>query len=482
MSENLIGKVINERYHLTDILGEGGMGIVFRAEDLRLNNRLCAVKLLKGKTTDPNEAKRFEYELQIISKLRSPHVVQVLDTGYFEGHRLYIVMELLEGDALSTTIKKEGAFALERAIKVARGILAGLSEAHEYNVIHRDLKPANIFISQSRSGDEITKVLDFGIAKDITKDSSTLTSASLIIGTPKYMAPEQFLKKTTDVRTDIYAVGLLLYHMLAGQPPFMDSNPRIPDNLGAMPVEFKLGWMHLNLDPDPLPIPQKLWKLIASMMDKQNTERPQSANVVIQILNDILKDVNQSGKFHQIHSSNPNIEVEQIREQAHALPPTSTSKSSDIPPATTGNVSIQVEPKSTSVSAIINPDEELGLSNVPTQTSNTKLILMAVGVMSLSFLGTFFSGLIPTSPQPTQSIILAQICTHVFKVSPSKTDVYYRGKKITRGRRGEVLVRRPCDQNWEVEFKKSGYQSRTQILKDGSNPKRQSITLSKEKK
>ena len=160
MSEPLLGKVINDRYRLTEVLGQGGMGIVFKAEDLRLNDRLCAVKLLKGQTTDPNESKRFEAELRIISRLRSPHVVQVLDTGYFESNRLYIVMELLEGDPLSVVLKREKNLSIHRSIQITKGVLAGLSEAHEYGIVHRDLKPANIFITQSRAGDEITFMLN----------------------------------------------------------------------------------------------------------------------------------------------------------------------------------------------------------------------------------------------------------------------------------------------------------------------------------
>ena len=245
MSSSLIGKTINDHYLLTEVLGEGGMGIVFKAEDLNLNRRLCAVKLLKGQTTDPNEAKRFEAELQIISRLRSPHVVQVLNKGYFEGHRLYLVMELLEGEPLSTLIKRVGALKVKRVIQITKGILAGLSEAHEYGVVHRDLKPANIFITRSRAGDEITKVLDFGIAKDTNRDeSSGLTSASVIIGTPKYMAPEQFMKSDTDQRTDLYAVGLLLYQMLSGIPPYLANSELVPDTLQTMPSEFQVGWLH----------------------------------------------------------------------------------------------------------------------------------------------------------------------------------------------------------------------------------------------
>ena len=299
MSSSLIGTTINQQYLLTDILGEGGMGIVFKAEDLNLNNRLCAIKLLKGHTTDPNEVKRFEAELQIISKLRSPHVVQVLNKGYFEGHRLYIVMELLEGEPLSTLLKREKALKIKRAVQITKGVLAGLSEAHDYGVVHRDLKPANIFITRSRARDEITKVLDFGIAKDTNKDDTTgLTSASMIIGTPKYMAPEQFMKQDTDQRTDLYAVGLLLYQMLSGEPPYLPKSELVPPTLKSMPDEFKVGWLHLNAEPKALSVPHPLWDLCYRMLKKDPSQRPNSAAEVISELSYIIEQMDTgSGPF-----------------------------------------------------------------------------------------------------------------------------------------------------------------------------------------
>ena len=305
---SLIGTTINQQYLLTDILGEGGMGIVFKAENLNLNNRLCAIKLLKGHTTDPNEVRRFESELQIISKLRSPHVVQVLNKGYFEGHRLYIVMELLEGEPLSTLLKREKSIKIKRAVQITKGVLAGLSEAHDYGVVHRDLKPANIFITRSRARDEITKVLDFGIAKDTNKDDTTgLTSASMIIGTPKYMAPEQFMKQDTDQRTDLYAVGLLLYQMLSGAPPYLPKSDLVPQTLKSMPDEFKVGWLHLNADPKPLKIPTPLWDLCARMLHKDPTHRPDSAAEVISELSYIIEQMDTgSGPFSTHDSMNAN--------------------------------------------------------------------------------------------------------------------------------------------------------------------------------
>ena len=146
MHDSLLNTVIADRYHLTNIVGRGGMGVVYRAEDQRLNNRPCAIKLLTRAAMDAEEDARFDRELDIITLMRSPHVVQVLDTGNLDDGRRFIVMELLEGYTLSDLIKQSGALSAARTMVIARGILAGLSEAHEHGIIHRDLKPANIFI------------------------------------------------------------------------------------------------------------------------------------------------------------------------------------------------------------------------------------------------------------------------------------------------------------------------------------------------
>ena len=211
----LLGSLIVRRYRLVAPVGQGGMGVVYHAEGTKLEGRPCAVKLLLGSSMGPEEAERFEREVRIIARLRSPHVVQILDTGRLDDGRRFIVMELLEGLPLSTLLKRGGPMQPARAVHIARGVLAGLAEAHEYGVVHRDLKPANVFITRTRTGDELCKVLDFGIAKETRgRAGEDLTAASMVVGTPKYMAPEQFLKRPADARTDVYAVAMLGFVML----------------------------------------------------------------------------------------------------------------------------------------------------------------------------------------------------------------------------------------------------------------------------
>ncbi|MCA9540405.1 MAG: serine/threonine protein kinase [Myxococcales bacterium] len=286
--DGLIGAVLDERYELTSVVGRGGMGIVYGALDRKLSGRPCAIKLLTGHAGDPEENRRFERELDHIARLRSRHVVQVLDAGQLPDKRRFIVMELLEGNTLAALLKREGPLSAERAIPLARGVLAGLAEAHDNGIVHRDLKPANVFIVQTRTGEEIAKILDFGIAKETSTDVEDLTGRSMLIGTPKYMAPEQFKKQRADGRTDLYAAGLLLYEMLSGAPPFTP-HTRVPASIEQMPDEFRIGWLHVNQAPPPLRGFDAVWPVIERLLAKKPERRYEDANAVIEALGQLGK-------------------------------------------------------------------------------------------------------------------------------------------------------------------------------------------------
>ena len=477
MSKSMLGQTINNQYLLTDVLGEGGMGIVFKAEDQNLNNRLCAIKLLKGQTTDPNEAKRFEAELQIISRLRSPHVVQVLNKGYFEGHRLYIVMELLEGEALSSLIKKTGAFEIKRAIQITKGILAGLSEAHDYGVVHRDLKPANIFITRSRAGDEITKVLDFGIAKDTNKDdNSGLTSASMIIGTPKYMAPEQFMKSDTDQRTDLYAVGLLLYQMLCGTPPYVADSDLVPETLKTMPSEFKVGWLHLNAEPKPLDVFPPLWELCRRLLKKQAEDRPNSAAEVIAELNDISERIT-SGSNPYVNGQNKGFapaSQHNSRPSGPYLQPAQAQQQNLTPTPPSGPQNLQSN-LSRGLGQLGDPSQTTGLpSGLKEQGLNTskrsKKKLVYIVLFLLVVAGTYLASQKNLGGSKTR-----KICYHKFKVSPpgpyklSKTKLKDRDGQLVKSsfeqplgqtnQNGSLatIIQLTCGEEWQIKAQRKGF-------------------------
>jgi serine/threonine-protein kinase len=220
----LIGRVINDRFKISALIARGGMGKVYRAEQAPLG-RVCAIKVLNPNYAgehDPEFHKRFFLEASIASKLTHPNTVTIFDYGKTEDDIYYMAMEYLEGHTLHRAIREAGHFPEERAAHVARQICRALREAHSLGVIHRDLKPANIFLVEHGDETDFVKVLDFGLVKNVSGDGKgeDLTQTGLFMGSPKYMAPEQIRGDKVDARTDIYALGIIMYEMITGKVPF----------------------------------------------------------------------------------------------------------------------------------------------------------------------------------------------------------------------------------------------------------------------
>lgn len=225
MPESLLGKTLGGAYQILSQLDEGGMGLVYEAQHVRLK-RSVAVKVMAGHlANDENALARFTREAEIVSQLHHPHVVQVLDFDTTEDGRPYLVMELLKGLSLDAVMARSGLLDVSASIRIATQAASALSAAHQAGIVHRDLKPANIFLVDT--GEELfVKLLDFGISKKAGEEarlgSTKLTGEFDILGTPEYMAPEQALGKTADVdaRGDQYALAVILYEMLTGKVPF----------------------------------------------------------------------------------------------------------------------------------------------------------------------------------------------------------------------------------------------------------------------
>jgi serine/threonine-protein kinase len=219
----LIGRTVNDRFKVTSLIARGGMGKVYKAEQAPLG-RVCAIKVLNPNYSgehDPEFHKRFFLEASISSKLTHPNTVTIFDYGRTDDNIYYMAMEYLEGRTLHRTLREEGPFTEERTTHIARQICRSLREAHSLGVIHRDLKPANVYLIEH--GDEIdfVKVLDFGLVKNIDETKGEdLTQTGLFMGSPKYMAPEQIRGEHVDARTDIYALGIMMYEMIVGKVPF----------------------------------------------------------------------------------------------------------------------------------------------------------------------------------------------------------------------------------------------------------------------
>jgi len=210
------------------------MGNVYRGERLKLG-RAVAIKVINEEIPNDASRKRFEREALAMAKLEHPHCASVLDVGVHVG-RPYVVMELVTGQNLKELIK-EGPVAMMRAVDLTRQVLSGLSHAHEHGVIHRDIKPANIVLSQKSGLGDHVKILDFGLARFSSAETSNLTTG-VVLGTPNYMAPEQIRGSAFDHRIDLYACGVLLFELLTGSKPFEASDP------------VAVCFQHLN-DPPP---------------------------------------------------------------------------------------------------------------------------------------------------------------------------------------------------------------------------------------
>jgi eukaryotic-like serine/threonine-protein kinase len=218
----LLGRVINDKFRILGFIARGGMGKVYRAEQVPLG-RICAIKLLDPNYTgehDPEFHKRFFLEASMTSKLRHPNTVTIFDYGHTDDGIYYMAMEYLEGYTLHRAIRQVGHLPEERTAHVARQICRSLREAHTLGVVHRDLKPANVYLLEHGDEPDYVKVLDFGLVKDVSSGSEELTKAGLFMGSPKYMAPEQITGGVIDSRTDIYALGIIMYEMVTGKVPF----------------------------------------------------------------------------------------------------------------------------------------------------------------------------------------------------------------------------------------------------------------------
>ncbi|MFO0592303.1 MAG: serine/threonine-protein kinase [Polyangiaceae bacterium] len=287
------GHVVCDRYRILGVLGKGGMGTVFKAEDTALK-RLVALKVTTVRNAltddeddgeDPLREERFLREASLSAQIHHPNVVTVFDYGRGE-HGVetfcYIAMQLLQGDTLGARLgRKPGGLPAHEALVIVTQVARGLRAAHARGLVHRDLKPENIMLTPGEDGDEIACLIDFGLAKEPGRDQH-LTDVGTILGTPEYMAPEQVQAVQIDARADLYALGVVLYECLCGRPPFLSSNA------------FKVATMHLREEPPPLrvmagrPEPSPaLAALVKGLLVKHRDRRIQTAEEVLKRLREL---------------------------------------------------------------------------------------------------------------------------------------------------------------------------------------------------
>lgn len=219
------GQVVAERYRILEVLGEGGMGTVYKVEHVQIGKPMAMKVLRTELAQDQDVLRRFHREAEAASKLSHPSTVHVFDFGRSEAGRMYLVMEYVDGQDLGQLIDDEGALPFERVARIFAQVAGSIANAHKAGIIHRDLKPENIMLTEGPDG-EVAKVLDFGLAKIRESGRFTsLTEAGSIIGTPYYMSPEQIRGLELDGRADVYSLGAVMYNAVVGKPPFDAENP-----------------------------------------------------------------------------------------------------------------------------------------------------------------------------------------------------------------------------------------------------------------
>jgi serine/threonine-protein kinase len=270
----LVGTVLAERYKIEALLGQGGMGTVYRAEHIHMR-RLVALKVLHPEIAALEEfAARFEREAVAAGRIEHRNVAKATDFGRLDDGSFYLVIEYVKGASLRELLRK-GPLAPATALEIARQIAEALHAAHQAGVVHRDLKPDNVMIAERDTHGCWVKVLDFGVAKlaiDEASGGSPITRFGAIIGTPEYMSPEQAGGGAVDHRADLYALGVILYEMLGGQPPFSGDDRVV--------VLSK----HFVEPPPPLPasVPEKASAIALALLEKEVDARIQSAAEVIE--------------------------------------------------------------------------------------------------------------------------------------------------------------------------------------------------------
>lgn len=271
---------VPERYRVIGVLGSGGMSHVYQAHDSILD-KTVAIKILQiesGFSRD-DHVRRFQMEAKATATLKHDNIVSILDFGLTADAVPYMVLDHLEGKSLMEIIEGNGPLSLEHALPIFLQVCAGLEHAHKYGVVHRDLKPSNIIFARDQNGNEVIKVIDFGIAR--LEESGSLTATNAVIGSPPYMSPEQASGKRIGVTSDIYSLGCVIFESLTGKPPFA----------GNTSVETIM--MHVNNAPPKLSdvadgdFPAALETLVARLLQKDPSDRFQSMEHVISALRDL---------------------------------------------------------------------------------------------------------------------------------------------------------------------------------------------------
>lgn len=301
VTDPFVGRTLDDKYLVEEAVGAGGMGAVYRARHLSMD-RPVAIKFLHQRFVEDEAARsRFQTEARAAVKLCHPNAVSVTDFGQTSEGVVYIVMELLEGRTLREILSREAPLETARATSIMLQTSDAVAAAHVAGIIHRDLKPSNILVTQSADQPAVVKVLDFGIATfaaDDDEDAPDLAQTNTVIGTPRYMSPEQHNGNELTPAADVYSLGVILYEMLAGTVPFSGSTPA------------EIAEKHANNPPHApreivATIPEDVERVVLHALEKEPADRPANAG---EFRRELLETAERLGLEHNAVKSAPGIE------------------------------------------------------------------------------------------------------------------------------------------------------------------------------
>ena len=378
---DLLGKVFADKYEVQRLIGIGAMSTVWQARH-QVTHQKVALKLCRRDPCRPEAEQRFLREARACSRLSHPNTIRVFDFGSSPDGYLFMAMELLRGRDLRSVLKAEGALHILRALRVGEQVCDALDEAHSAGVIHRDLKPSNIFLAEVHRKPDFVKVIDFGISRFEDESAGPgVTSAGMLVGTPRYASPEQAQGEALDARSDLYSFGVVLYEMLTGKVPF--------DGPSSASILIK----HVMEPPPPLPaelssvpVPEKLRELLDSLLAKKAADRPERASVVSERLREIALSLGSTG-------SRPALSV--VRPGEPAAPDLDSSPSSQPAVAPAAASSPSSQPALAPAVAVATPARRFSLPVVLGALLASAAVVAAIALLLQPLMTS-----VPEAPEP----------------------------------------------------------------------------------
>jgi eukaryotic-like serine/threonine-protein kinase len=463
------GEILAGKYQVERVLGQGGMGVVVAAKHLQLEQKVALKFLLPEALGNQDAVLRFEREARAAVKIQSEHVARVTDVGKLETGAPYMVMEYLVGNDLSDVMKTRGALSIDEAVDWLLQGCEAMAEAHSLGIIHRDLKPKNLFIIRRPDGSSALKVLDFGISKSIAPgsgDAAGLTNTTAIMGSPLYMSPEQLRSsRDVDARTDIWALGVILYEMLAAAPPFSaDTMPQLCMAIvsdSPPPISNKRG-----------DLPQGLEAIVLKCLEKEPTNRyenvaqlaralgefaTQRGRMSVERVSRILQNVGMSDTF---------TPDSQRRSAVPGIPAGSTSTAwADSRNGRKTNVPANVSP----------PGVITGSTTISNDGSATRAIAFATVALGGLIVGGFFflnsqKTSSATTPPPVPEVtttakpeVTAKPVQIKIAATPASASVYLDGTKLTGNPASATMKADGLDHSLRIEA--PGFKTESRMIK-----------------